>query len=411
MRRDFIKQCRYYYETVNKKEDENLSREETKDKGVYTIEMRILFWLSFFVIVYTYFGYPLLLKLLAGKRKEQGEEAPGPLFEPNVSLIIPVHNEEKLIAEKILNALSLDYPKDKLEILVVSDASTDRTGEIVRKFEKEGVIFYEQSERKGKAGALNRGLQEAKNEIIVFSDASIFLEKEALRSVLRPFSDNWIGCVSGEDYIPEGGGEGAYGKYELFLRNLESRTGSIVGASGCFYAQRRSLCEPFREGMAPDFFSVLKTVEKGFRAVTEPEATGVMKSVSDPQGEFRRKERTFLRGMTTLVHFKHLLNPFRYGIFSLQLISHKLMRWSTGVFLILLFLSNLFLVGSKFYLTFLLLQVAFYALALIGWLGMSKPFIFRVPFFFSMVNLSALVAWFKYLSGHRQEIWEPSKRQ
>ena len=162
--------------------------------------------------------------------------------------------------------------------------------------------------------------------------------------------------------------------------------------------------------MAPDFYSVLETVEKGYRAVTEPEATGLMKSVGDPQSEFQRKVRTFLRGITTLLHFKHLLNPFKYGIFSLQLISHKLTRWSTGVFLILLFLSNLFLVGSKFYLTFLLLQVAFYALAFIGWLGMSRLFVFKVPFFFSMVNLSALVAWFKYLSGFRQEIWEPSKR-
>ena len=162
--------------------------------------------------------------------------------------------------------------------------------------------------------------------------------------------------------------------------------------------------------MAPDFFSVLETVEKGYRAVTEPEATGVMRSVSAPQGEFQRKVRTFLRGMTTLHHFKHLLNPFRYGIFSLQLISHKLMRWSTGALLILLFLSSLFLVDSKYYLAILLLQVAFYGLAIIGWLGMSRPLIFRVPFFFSMVNLSALVAWIKYLGGFRQEIWEPSKR-
>ena len=372
--------------------------------------MKFLFWFSFGIILYTYFGYPLLLKLLAGKRKEQGEDAPDPFFEPNVSLIIPVHNEEKVIEEKIQNTLSLDYPKNKLEILIASDASTDRTKEIVQKYEKVGVKFLEQLERKGKAGALNRGLREARNEIVVFSDDSIFLEEDALRNIVRNFSENLIGCVSGEDYIPGGGGEGAYGRYELVLRNLESRAGSIVGASGCFYAQRRSLCEPFPEGMAPDFYSVLETVEKGYRAVTDSTAKGMMRSVPDPKSEFQKKVRTFLRGITTLLHFKHLLNPFKYGIFSLQLISHKLMRWSTGVFLILLFLSNLFLVGSKFYLTFLLLQVAFYSLAFVGWMGLSRPKIFRIPLFFSMVNLSALIAWGKYFRGFRQEVWEPSRR-
>ena len=372
--------------------------------------MEFLFWLSFFMITYSYFGYPLLLSLLPKKKDNMETDSLDAEFKPTVSLIIPVYNEEKVIDEKIQNTLSIDYPKDKLEILIASDASTDRTKEIVQKYEKMGVKFLEQPERKGKAGALNLGLRVAKNEIIIFSDASIILDKDALRNLLRRFSDSRIGCVSGEDYIPGVGGEGFYGRYELLLRNLESRVGSIVGASGCFYAQRCSLCEPFPEGMAPDFFSVLKTVEKGYRAVTEPEAKGVMKSVGNPQSEFQRKVRTFLRGITTLLHFKHLLNPFRFGIFPFQLISHKLMRWSTGVFLILLFLSNLFLVGSKFYLTFLLLQVAFYLLAFIGWLGLSRPFLFKVPFFFSMVNLSALVAWVKYLSGFRQEIWEPSKR-
>lgn len=372
--------------------------------------MKFFFWFSFGIILYTYFGYSLLLGLLSKMKDDREADLSGVKFEPSVSLIIPVHNEEKIIADKIQNTLSLDYLKDKVEILIVSDASADRTGDIVRKFEKEGVKFFEQPERKGKAGALNRGLREARNEIVIFSDASIFLDKDALRNILNRFADGEIGCVSGEDYILGEGGEGVYGRYELLLRNLESRVGSIVGASGCFYAQRRELCEPFPEGMAPDFFSVLKTVEKGYRAVTEPEAKGVMRSVGNPQSEFGRKVRTFLRGITTLLHFKHLLNPFKYGVFSLQLISHKLMRWSTGFFLILLFLSNLFLIGSKFYLTVLLLQVAFYVLAFIGYMGVSRPFVFKVPFFFSMVNLSALVAWFKYLSGHRQEIWEPSKR-
>lgn len=372
--------------------------------------MKIVFWLSVITILYAYAGYLLLLWCLAKGSREQKNSMPRPGFQPAASLIIPVHNEEKIIDDKIRNLISLDYPKDKMEIIVVSDASTDRTGEIVRQYEEDGVRFLEQETRQGKAAALNRGLEEAKNEIIVFSDASILLKDDALKNALLPFANSRIGCVSGEDFIPGSGGEGLYGKYELFLRNLESRLGSLVGASGCFYAQRKNLCEPFPEGMAPDFFSVLKTVEKGFRAVTEPSAQGFMRSVPSHKGELQRKVRTLLRGMTTLFFFKHLLNPFRYGMFAIQLISHKLLRWLVGVFLILLFLSNAFLLSSKLYAMFFSLQIIFYTLALIGWMGFSGPFIFRIPLFFSMVNFSALIAWAKYLMGYRQEIWEPSKR-
>jgi len=372
--------------------------------------MEIIFWVSGLAILYTYAGYPLLLRLLPKERDGDTSYSGHSVIDPTISIIIPVYNEEKIIREKIVNTLALDYTKDKREILIVSDASSDRTPEIVKEYNTAGAKLFELRERQGKAGALNVGLQMAQNEIVIFSDASIILEQDALKKIVGKFNNPRIGCISGEDHILGGGEEGAYGKYELALRNLENRVGSIVGASGCFYAQRRALCEQFREGMAPDFFSVLETVDKGYRAVTEHRAKGAMKSVGDLQGEHARKVRTFLRGMTTLLHFKHLLNPFRYGTFSLQLISHKLMRWCTGVFLILLFLSNLFLVGSKFYLTMLILQATFYTLALIGWLGMLRPFIFRVPYFFSMVNISALVAWGKYARGFRQEIWEPSKR-
>lgn len=372
--------------------------------------MEIVFWLSGLAVLYTYAGYPLLLMFWPRRKYEENSRADGQAYEPAVSIIIPVYNEEKVIRDKIVSTIDLDYQREKLEIIVVSDASDDLTPVIVREYRGDGVNFYELPGRQGKAGALNLGLQKARHDIIVFSDASIELERGALRKLVDRFADPSIGCVSGEDHIPGGGGEGAYGRYELALRNLENRAGSIVGASGCFYAQRRDLCRPFREGMAPDFFSVLETVEKGFRAVTEPEATGLMKSVAEPRGEFSRKVRTFLRGMTTLLHFNHLLNPFRYGIFSLQLFSHKILRWSAGLFLVLLFISNLFLAGSAFYGFTLAIQSAFYGLAVVGWLFSTKPLIFRIPFFFSMVNLSALVAWAKYAMGVRQEIWEPTRR-
>jgi cellulose synthase/poly-beta-1,6-N-acetylglucosamine synthase-like glycosyltransferase len=370
--------------------------------------MEIIFWFSIGAIFYAYFGYPLVLMLM--KHNYDDMVITDVVFEPGISIIIPAHNEERVIEEKIQNTLGLDYPRERIELILVSDGSSDRTEEIAKAYLDKGLKFYKLPERKGKAAALNLGLEKARNEIVVFSDSSIMLHSDALRRLVRRFAADDIGCVSGEDYIPGGGGEGAYGKYELFLRNLESRMGSIVGASGCFYAQRKNLCEPFPEGMAPDFFSVLKTIEKGFRAVTEPSAQGFMQSVPSHKGEFQRKIRTLLRGMTTLLYFKHLLNPFRHGLFAIQLISHKLIRWWVGIFLVLLLLSNVFLLPSKFYAMFFLLQIIFYTLALIGWMGLSGLFIFRIPLFFSMVNLSALIAWGKYFMGFRQEIWEPSRR-
>ncbi|MBT8350242.1 MAG: glycosyltransferase family 2 protein [Deltaproteobacteria bacterium] len=373
--------------------------------------MKIIFWASFLVLFYTYIGYPVFL-ILCGLaiRKERDKDSQ---FEPDISMIIPVYNEETIIKSKVENTLSLDYPKKKLEVLFVSDASTDGTNDIINQFKDTGVSLFVLTERTGKAGALNRGLKEAKHEIIVFSDASIMLAPDALNKIVRRFKNDEIGCISGEDHITGGGGEGSYGKYELFLRNIESRIGSIVGASGCFYAQRRILCSSFKEGMAPDFISVLETAEQGFRSITEPEAKGTMQKVKRSKQEFDRKVRTLLRGITTLLHFKHLMNPLRYGLFSFELISHKILRWSSGFFLFLLFFSNLFLITYDIYLLFFILQATFYSLSVIGWIGikgLSNKLLIKIPYFFFIVNASTLIAWIKYFKGLRQEIWEPSKR-
>ncbi len=372
--------------------------------------LELIFWLSFSIIVYAYVGYPLLLTILGSWRTNKIGHEKGNDVEPSVSIIIPVYNEESIIDQKIHNTLELDYPRTKLEIIVVSDGSTDNTRTILQEHVGNKIRFYELPERTGKAAALNLGLQKASNEIVVFSDASIILEKHALKNIARGFVSDMVGCISGEDRVVGGGGEGLYGKYELMLRNLESRASSIVGASGCFYAQRKVLCEPFPAGMAPDFFSVLVTVDKGYRALTEPKAVGIMRTVKEPQREFERKVRTLVRGMTTLFCFKRLFNPFRFGLFSVELLSHKLLRWLVGVFLILLFVINLLLAGSKFYLFFLILQIVFYSLALIGWVTRGHPLLFRIPLYFSIVNGAALIAFVKYMGGFRQEVWEPSRR-
>lgn len=374
--------------------------------------MEILFWSSLFAAFYAYFGYPLLLAvwgLFSPQRAWKVSEAL-----PSVSVIMPAHNEEGVLAAKLENLLTLDFPKEKLEILVISDGSTDRTVSIAEDYGRKGPIrVVEITDRGGKANALNVGLGAARNEIVVFTDASIMLEADALKAIVAPFSDSKIGCVSGEDVIPGGGGEGMYGRYELFLRNLESRIGSIVGASGSFYAQRRSLTQPFEEGVAPDFLSVLNVVEAGHRAISEPTARGVMRSVVGTRAEFDRKVRTLLRGMAGLFARFHLLNPLKFGRFAWFLWSHKVFRWLVPVFLISALLSNFVLANTTGYQLLLLAQLLFYGSAVLA--GLQAPviassFVGRVPLYFVVVNLAIIVAWWRYLSGVRQEIWVPSQR-
>jgi cellulose synthase/poly-beta-1,6-N-acetylglucosamine synthase-like glycosyltransferase len=375
--------------------------------------MNIVFWASLVALIYIFIGYPALLAVAALFRG-RGRPSAGASKPPSVSMIIPVHNEIGVIEQKLRNTVELEYDRELLQVIVISDASTDGTDDVAARFADEGAVqFRRQPERQGKGAALNLGLELAEGEIVVFSDASIFLEPEALSNIVRPFASPGIGCVSGEDYIREGGGEGMYGRYELFLRNLESRVCSIVGASGCFYAQRKELCRPFAEGMAPDFLSVLHTVAGGYRAVTEPSARGEMRAVRTAGQEFPRKVRTMLRGMTTLSSFKRLLDPLRHGFFAVELLSHKVLRWLAGLFLATLAIGNVALAASAPFRWFLLLQVVCYFAALVGWLGPRRlagaPF-FRIPFFFCMVNLAGLVAWGRFLVGYRQEIWEPSQR-
>jgi cellulose synthase/poly-beta-1,6-N-acetylglucosamine synthase-like glycosyltransferase len=372
----------------------------------------VFFWFCVGVIFYGYLGYPLMLYILRPFLAKPISRGP---FEPAIDLIIPAYNEEKVIGAKISNTLALDYAADKLNIWIVSDASTDRTDAIVQDHLQANLRFLRQDRRLGKAAALNLGLDHARNDIVVFSDASILLARSALKQILRPLHDPHVGCVSGEDQIPGASGEGLYGRYELLIRNLESHCGSIVGASGCFYAQRRELCPRFTEGRAPDFISVLETVRKGFRAVTEPRAVGLMGKVSTSKDEFQRKVRTIVRGITALMDYPELLNPLRHGLFGIALLSHKIVRWFAGWFMAAALAANLSLAGRPLYTALLVLQLAFYSLAAVGWYNerggkSSGRAIFRIPLYFCIANFAAMSAAVKYAAGARQEIWDSSRR-
>jgi cellulose synthase/poly-beta-1,6-N-acetylglucosamine synthase-like glycosyltransferase len=375
--------------------------------------MELLFWLAFGGVAYAYFGYPLLLALWGTLRPRPIRRDPA--HTPPVSILLPVHNEESQLAARIDNLVSLDYPRDALEILVLSDGSTDRTNAIAwdRTRNDSRIRLIEIEERRGKGNAINTGLARAAHEIIVFTDAGITLEPGSLRALVASFADPRVGCVSGEDHIPGGGGEGLYGRYELYLRQQEARIHSIVGASGSFYAQRRPLCPVFTEGLAPDLLSVLHAVEQGYRAVTEPGARGTMKALASQAGEFRRKVRTLIRGMTAVSRYRRLLNPARHGAFAFFLFSHKLMRWAVPAFLVALLVANVALVQHTFYAALLGLHAAFYlagAGVLAGVPGLERLSTARIAAYFVIVNGAIAVAWWRFLRGQRMEIWAPSQR-
>jgi glycosyltransferase involved in cell wall biosynthesis len=374
--------------------------------------MEALFWLGFGGVAYAYLGYPLVLLVWGSIRSRPAQKVVD--HSPSVSVILPAHNEAAQLPARLDRLRDLQYPTDRLEIIVVSDGSTDATPTIVRRYaEQDGRIrLVELKQRGGKGNAINRGIAQATHDIIVFTDAGITLDLRALEAIVAAFADPTVGCVSGEDRIAELGGEGLYGRYELFLRRQESRIHSIVGASGSFYAQRKLACPTFPEGLAPDFLSVLHAVELGFRAVNEPGAGGEMKALTTHRDEFRRKVRTILRGMTALFHYKHLLNPYRFGAFAFFLFSHKLMRWLVPGFLVAMIVANVALLHRPFYAAVAIPHALFYAVGGASVAGLPSGGLLpaRIAGYLLTVNSAIAVAWWHFLRGRRTEVWVPTRR-
>lgn len=374
--------------------------------------MKALFWGSLIAVLYPYVLYPALL---VAWNRLRGNRAlvPDLAYRPSITLILPVHNEAQRIEAKLQNLLDLDYPRERVQFVIVGDGCTDDTLERATDTGGGQVLVHRLLERSGKAAALNAGLERATGEIVVFTDAGIRLDRGALASLVGHFRNPIVGCVSGEDYVDGGGNEGVYGRMELFVRREEARLHSIAGASGCFYGMRRALCRPFRAGMAPDFLSVLETLRSGHRAVCEPAARGAMTATTSQREEFSRKVRTFLRGMTAMFSNASLLNPLRYPASAFVLWSHKLMRWMGPVWLGLCFLSALMLRGEQPFAGLFYGQLSLYAIA---WAALAWPTAvgrFRLPrlaAFFVLVNAAAAKALVQWLLGMRQELWEPTQR-
>jgi cellulose synthase/poly-beta-1,6-N-acetylglucosamine synthase-like glycosyltransferase len=378
----------------------------------------LAFWSALALLFYAYAGFSLLVILVARIRNRRVRQAP---ITPRLSLIIPVWNEEKAIAERLDNALSLDYPAGALEIIVTSDGSDDKTGTIVAQYETRGVRLLSLP-RRGKIYALKDAVASATGEVLVFSDANSIYKRDALRMLVRNFADPEVGGVCGNQIYLKAKkadatsqGEGMYWSFDKWLKRMESLTGSIVSAHGAIYAIRRELYQPPASAAVTDDFAISTAViAQGYRLVFESEAIAYEEHTSSAALEFGRKVRIMTRGLQGVLLRRRLLNPFRYGFYALELFSHKLLRRLVPFFLLMLLVASLFLCGRNiFYLGATGFQVLFYLLAAAGyWLRrrrLGRLKFFYIPFFYCLANYAALRAVIRIIRGKKVERWQPQR--
>ena len=374
--------------------------------------LETVFWVSLLGAIYSYFLYPALLHLVP-RRSKTGSGTNDD--HPRITLIVTAHNEAKRIREKIENCLAVDYAN--LEIIVASDASSDGTDEIVQEYSARGVSVARADERKGKEYAQLQAINKADGDILVFSDVATRIPEDALKKLSVYFSDAAVGAVSSEDrFLTRDGeiaGEGAYVKYEMWLRRLESGRAGLVGLSGSFFAARKEVCQSWDIASPSDFNTALNCASGGYVAVTAPDVHGYYQDVADRKKEYERKLRTIIRGLTALERHPEVLNPFRYGWFTFQVVSHKLLRWSVPWFLLLLLVTTLMLNHQGgFYSLALLGQIIFYGIVGIGYLkpALQSRSLVKIPLFFVQVNVAIAHATLKFLTGTRMTVWTPSQR-
>lgn len=373
----------------------------------------IVFWLSAAALFYTYAGYPLLLTFVSAVRPRRVLRG---AFESTVTVIITAYNEERDLAAKLENTLALDYPSELLEIIVASDCSSDRTDDIVKEFAPRGVRLHRQSQRLGKTAAQNAAVVQAHGDIILFSDATSLYQPDVLRAVLPNFADPTVGCVAGRlIYVDPaqsrvGRGARSYWNYETFLKKHESRACSLIGASGCLYAVRRTAYVPLYHEACSDFIIATKMVEQGLRAIYEPNAVCTEETNRHSDKEMKMRVRIIAQTFTDLWRHVGMMNPLRSGFYAIQLLSHKVMRYFVPFFLIAIFAASASLAGSSIYRVFFSAQLVCYACALLAWmldtLGVRSRLL-AFPQYFVLANVASLLALYQFLRGNRYAHWEP----
>lgn len=372
--------------------------------------LEIFLWFFVLVVFYVYAGYPIILKILSYRKT--GIKIDDDYY-PSVTLFIPMYNEEAIIEEKLKNSLALDYPLDKIEILVVSDGSTDRTNSILGTFNNPSITARIEKSRSGKNACINKYVPRSMGEIIVFSDANSMYQRDAIKKLVRHFCDKRVGCVCGNlKYVAKlsavGKGEGLYFRYEAFLKEMESKQGSVVAANGAIYALRKRLFEPIPLNAPNDFVHPIEVGLKGYFVLYEKEAIAKEKSSVAFNEEFRRRVRIVNRSYTAYKiyskGYRMLTSP--QGFYFL---SHKLVRWYLPLPLLSIFFLNISLINHSFYAGLFLVQIAFYLAAFAGYICQKRGRRFTalyVPLYFCLINFAAIVGILRYYFRGSDIIWE-----
>lgn len=385
--------------------------------------METIFWISLFIIFYAFLGYGIvlylivLLKRIFFKAKNLFDNN----YQPTVSFVVPCYNEIDMIEQKINNCLSLNYPKDKLTIIFITDGSNDGTPELVKKYEN--VVLLHEEKRGGKSAAENRAMTFITTEITIFSDANTILPEDAIQKMVRHYKNPLVGAVSGEKRVKSnksdnaaGAGEGIYWKYESFLKKLDSELLTIVGAAGELFSFRTSLFSTIeKDSILDDFMLSMRIAAQGYRVIYEPEAYALETASASIKEELKRKIRICAGGWQSMSRLLPILNPFTHFTLTFQYISHRVLRWSiVPVLLVIVFLVNLYLATQfKVYLYIWICQVMFYILALSGWILENKNIkikILFVPYYFLMMNYSVFAGFVRFLKGSQSAAWERSQR-
>jgi glycosyltransferase involved in cell wall biosynthesis len=376
-----------------------------------------LFWGIAGLASYSYLLYPLVLA--AACRPRAAAPVPHEVSNasaPPLSLIITAYNEAAGIRSKIENTLALDYSPGGLQVIVASDCATDGTDDVVREYSARGVVLVRSEARLGKENAQYTALQAATGDIVVFSDVGTRIPPDALLKLARYFEDPTVGAVSSEDrFMSADGtvsGEGAYVRYEMWLRQMESNLSGLVGLSGSFFAARRSVCAQWDLHSPSDFNTALNCARLRLRAVTAPDVLGFYSDLKDQQKEYRRKVRTVVRGMTAIARHPDVLNVLRFRLFAFQVWSHKLMRWLVPWLLLLLFGINLWLLDRPLYQACVAVQAILYGVAVAARLSgrVRRHQLARLAYFFVQANLATAEASCRFAVGQRMTTWQPSTR-
>ncbi|MCC6824648.1 MAG: glycosyltransferase family 2 protein [Acidobacteria bacterium] len=374
----------------------------------------IVFWICVALLGYVYFGYPLLVYAVSRLFPKKVHRSN---IEPSVTVLITAFNEEKAIRRKLDNTLDIDYPAEKLEILVASDGSTDRTDEIVKEYAGRGVKLFRQDGRVGKTETQNRAIAEAAGEIVLFSDATTEYTQDVLERILPAFADDSVGCVAGRlEYVNNddsnvGKGTQGYWNYETFLRSAESRACSLIGASGCMYAVRRSAYREMYPEACSDFLICTVLYRNDLRSVFEPSAVCFEETNQNTDDEMRMRIRVISQTLADLVRNADMLNPFKSGFYAIELISHKALRYAVPLMLAGMFISSVVLAASSpFFFVASVLQAAFYLSALVGSILERLDIritLLVVPLYFVLANLASVIAFYRFIRGERYAAWEP----